>query len=559
MTMMISKFHRIIQSKIVWGAFAVLISVAFVSITVPGSRNRSTARRMRREAQLAGRMFGEDVSRSEFERARQSVYVNYVLRSGRPITVTEEIDKLLREAAWQRIAMLKKARQLGMTVSPQQTIDMIQSQPLFQNQKTGQFDKNAYDAFVTGFLPRSTGMNAKDLENMFAEQVLLEKVSAIPVQGALVFEDEIKRAFHLYTDTLTVEYAAIPRSLADAPKIDETDAKNYFESHPEEFRMPEKVMVDYVRFAVADHTNSVVVTDKMVASFYENNKQRFAKQPEEGTDPDAAPEFIPLEEVKDKIADGLRKQLARSAATDQADELVSALADEWLTFKDAAKNAGLEIVGNTPAFAATDPVKGVDPTAPFQDAAFRLQKDAAHYYSDPVVGRDFVYVIALTKKLDSFLPSFDVVRKDVFEAAKLAAAQEAYTEKAEEIQKEIKAALKGGSSFADAIAKYKLEPKTVGPFKVTDELDDEFGKEIKQAAAYVEQGKATDLLCTSKGFMVAYMAKRVPGDEATALPPMRDELVGSIKRNKANLLVATWREDLLKEAGFEDLSVHDKS
>ena len=62
-------------------------------------------------------------------------------------------------------------------------------------------------------------MDAKSLENMFAEQILIEKVTSIPAQGGLVSEEEIKKAFHLYTDMLTVEYASIPRSLASIPGL----------------------------------------------------------------------------------------------------------------------------------------------------------------------------------------------------------------------------------------------------------------------------------------------------------------------------------------------------
>ena len=69
MTMMISKFHKIIQSKVVWGIFALLISVAFVSVSVPGSKSRSAAKRDRKAAQLAGKLFGDEVSLIEFARA----------------------------------------------------------------------------------------------------------------------------------------------------------------------------------------------------------------------------------------------------------------------------------------------------------------------------------------------------------------------------------------------------------------------------------------------------------------------------------------------------------
>ena len=552
MTMMISKFHKLIQSKIVWGAFAVLISVAFVGVYTPGAKSRSEAKRDRKEGQIAGRLFGEEVSRIEFGRAYQSIYVMYTMMFGRAINVTEEIDEAFRTAAWQRIATLKKAQQLGMTVTKQQTIDMIQRQPIFQNQQTGQFDKNAYNAFISQFLPR-TGLNVKDLENLFSEQVLIEKVSQIPAQGGLVSEEEIKKAFHLYTDMLTVEYASIPRSLSGTPDVSEKEAEDYFDLNQEQFRMPAKVIVNYVQFAVSNYLDQVEATDEMVAQVYENNKQRYLKEPAEGAAVDAAPEFKPLEEVKEEIVGEIKVALARKAAADQADELVSELADESMTFEKVVEALELSIVDNTPAFSLTDPVKGVDPTSPFARDAFALEDDETHYYSDPVVGRDFVYVLSLVKKLDSFLPSFDVVRESATEAAKLAAAETAYIEKSEQVHREIETALKAGTPFADAAGKQKLELKTTAPFNVTSRLEDEFGQEIKVATARFEQGTLTGLIATPDEFIVAYIAEKELGDEAVALPGMRAELASGIGNEKSTQLVAAWRESLLDEAGFEDL------
>lgn len=548
MVMMISKFHRLIQSKLVWGIFALVISVSFVLISIPGAGTRKASRKAQKEAQLAGRLFGEDVSRNEFGRAYQNIFVSYTMMLGRAIQITPEIDQIFRTAAWQRIAILKKAHQLGMTAAPAQTIEMIQSQSVFQNQETGQFDKNIYEAFIAGFLP-SMGMNAQMFERMLSEQVLIEKVSAIPAQGGLVSEAEIKKAFHFYTDMLTVEYAAIPRSLIPPHEVTDEDAKRYFELNQEGFRMPEKAIVDYVKFTVTDYADDVEVPDEMVAEFYANNKQRYIKQ----ADADAETEFKPLEEVKGEIVELITQELARRAAADQADELVSELADESMTFEMAAETLGLTIVDNTPAFTLTDSVKGIDPTAPFQRASFALENNETHYYSDPVVGRDFVYVISLTKKLPSFLPSFDVVREDALESAKIAASEKAYAETAEQIHGKIKAALRTGSTFSDATAQYKLELKTTEPFNITSTLSDEFGQEIKTAALLYGQGKVTDLISTPDEYFVAYVAEKIPGDEAAALPGMRNELVSNISSEKANRLVASWREDLLKEADFVNL------
>lgn len=556
MAMMISKFHKIIQSKVVWGIFALLISVAFVSVSVPGSKSRSAAKRERKAALLAGKLFGEDVSRIELGRAYNSIRLNYTMQYG-PFRITPEIDEVLVEAAWQRIAMLKKAQQLGMGITPEQNIAAIQSQPMFRNQQTGQFDPNAYSEFVQQVRPIFR-MTPKDVENHFAEEVLLRKVTRIPTQGALVTNEEITKAFHLYTDKLTVEYAAIPRSLADTPEVTDAEAETYFALNKEEFRFPERRSVDYVQFAVADHMDDIEVTDEMVSVFYENNKQRFLKEPAEDAAEDAAPEYQPLEEVKDSIAEQLQLVLARKAAIDQADELVAELADETMTLKKAAEKLALEIVGNTPPFALTDPIKGVDPKVPFARAAFALQKDANHYYSDPVASRDcdFVYVISLSKISESFLPkTMDVVREDVIESVMIAATEKAYIDKASQLHEEITAALKAGTTFADAAAKYSLELKKTEPFDIGTMLEDEFGQQIKGAALLYDQGNLTDLVATPDEYLLAYVAEKTPGDEATSLPGMRNELAGNLGNEKSGQLISAWQSALLDEAGFEDLMV----
>jgi peptidyl-prolyl cis-trans isomerase D len=549
MAMVISKFHKIIQSKIVWGAFAVIISIAFVSITAPGSKSRNAQRMMQRRAQLAGRLFGEEVSRDEFNHAYRAVVVSYILATGRPVTIDEKTAEVFRHMAWQRIAILKKAEQLGLTVAPEQIVDAIRHHPLFKNQQTGQFDKRVYDTFVSSFLSRYM-MSAKDLENLFGEQVLIEKMALIPAQGALVQDEELRRMFHLYMDTFTVDYAEIPRKLAPTSKISKEDAEAFFQAHKEDFRKPERVMVRYVEFPVADHLDEVTISDDLISAYYEKNKKQFTK-PAEDSSEEAS--IKPLEEVKDEILQLLKMAKARQIAADKADDLVVALANESVTFDQAAEKEGVKIVTGTPPFAATDSVRGVDPSAPFQRAAFALENDASHYYSDPVIGRDFVYVIALIKRQPSFLPSFDVVKEEVFAAAQLAADEEAYLKKSEEIQKAVKAAVDAGSSFSDALAKYDLKPTTTKPFQLTSPLEDPVEKQLAQMAVRYEQGKVTDLVPSTAGNLLAYVQKREPADEATKLLAMRDQLMRNLVQNKESLLVATWREDLLKEAQFEDL------
>ncbi|HEY5653189.1 MAG TPA: peptidylprolyl isomerase [Pontiella sp.] len=550
MAMMISKFNKIIHNKTVWLVFAVLISVAFVSVYT-GQKSSNDKLRSQQKSEIAGKLYGEDVSRQEFSRAYTSVYVMYSMMIGRELNLNENVDQVLRKAAWQRLVTLKKAQKMNISCTENNIREMIQRQPLFQNPQTGGFSKQAYDAFVSGFL-RQVGMSAKAFETLIAENVLINKASRQAALGAtLVTDAEIIEAFHLYTDKLTVEYASLPRSLVASPEITEEEAKSYFEANIEEFRFPEKAIVHYVAFNVADYTNSVAVTDEMISSTYENNKQHFVK-PETATN--EVPEFRALDEVKGEIVKGLVLALAHQQAFNAADKMVANLSDETITFEQAAQAAGTEIVKNTPAFAATDLVFGVDPTAPFARAAFNLEQNATQYYSDPVAGRDTIYVISLQKKLESFLPAFEVVKADATEAAKIVAAEKAYLEKATTIHAEIQEAIQGGSSFSDAVAKYSLEVKTTAQFDASTPIEDEFGDKIRSATIQNDEGTLVDLIDTPDELLVAYIASKEIADEAVTLPAMRDELKDSIRSEKATLLVQSWQESLFEEANFEDLS-----
>lgn len=552
MAMMISKFHKIIQSKAVWTAFAILISIAFVGVYT-GAKNSGSQQNSKIGSEVVGRLYGEEITRREFGQAYQSTYVMYSMMAGRPLENSKEIDDIVRRSAWQRLATLKKADEMGLSATPEQVVDMITQQPVFMNRQTGQYDPNAYNAFVGGFLPKY-GMSAKSFEIMMEENVIIGKASAAAAQGALVTEDEVKKTFHLYNDKVTIQYASIPRSLAGTPDVSEEDAKAYFEKNQEEFRFPEKAIVKFSAFDVMAYTNTVIVTDEMVAQVYEGNKERFVKPAAEDAAPDAAPEYKPLEEVKDEIVTEVTTMLARQEAFGAADAMVADLSDEKVTFEQAAEKAGVTVIDNTPAFGAAEMVNGIDPYAKFNQAAFSLEDTPTHYYSDPIVGRDTVYVIALVKKLDSWLPGFDLVKDDATETAKIAAAEKAYVEKAESVHAEVEAALKAETAFADAAAKAGLTLTTSEPFSISEPLEGEFSRELMSATAHFDAGTLANLISTTDEFIIAYVSAKTIADEATELPAMREQITTGIKNEKAAHLAQSWQESLLDEAGFEDLT-----
>ncbi len=547
MAMMISKFHKLVGSKKVWTVFAVLISAAFVIAYTGGKSGRQQAR-PDASSETVGKLYNEKVSRHELSREYQNTYLMLILRTGKPLRITEQIDQLLKEQAWQRLAILKKAAKMGLVVSKEQLVTAIRQQPVFLNQQTGQFDRQAYDAFFAQILPRiGVNMSPKGFETMISENLLIEKASSMAIQSALVTDAEVDHAFHVYSDKLTVQYASIPQSLATPPETTEADAREYYNKYPNQFTYPDKVKVRYVDFPVADYTADIEVTDEMLAQVYDDNKQMFMV---EGTEDSASPEYKPLEEVKDTIIEEIKGGMGRKKAANDAGLFVSKLSSQAGTFDKLAQDAG-KTIASTPPFALTDTVRDIDPTANFARAAFGLEDDANHYYSDPVIGKEHVYILVLQSKMPSFLPGFEIVADEAMTAAKASAAEKAYAQKAEAIHADLETALKAGASFEDAASKAGLTITTTEPFSAAEPPEDDLGQNILRQTVLFDAGTLVDLIPTEEEFIVAYISAREPADRLTADPNLMAQLKASVQNDKATRLATAWRESILKEANLE--------
>jgi hypothetical protein len=162
----------------------------------------------------------------------------------------------------------------------------------------------------------------------------------------------------------------------------------------------------------------------------------------------------------------------------------------------------------------------------------------------------------LQNRMPSFLPDYDVVAKDAMAAAKASASEKAYLEKAEAIHADIEAALAAGSAFDDAASRAGLKVTSTAPFSVAEPPEDELGQNLLRETVLFGAGTLVDLIPTEEGLMVAYVAAKDPADRFMADPNVIAQLKASVQRDKANRLLAAWRDTLLEDAGFEDLSDH---
>jgi peptidyl-prolyl cis-trans isomerase D len=542
--MLITRFHKLIQSKVVWYIILGVIVVSFVGFFTPTMRSADR----QRKSSPAGELFGKKVSQEEYNRARQNSYIWEILSTGRMVPMTEERVLKLRENAWLRVAALRKAQAEKILITDKEVVQQLQMMPLF-HAENGTFDPARYKGVL-----QNIGLTPQQVENVFREQLGIYKLMYRPVQAALISPYELKRAYHLYTDRFVLDYVLLPREqIEKTVTVPREDAEALFNENPEAFRMPAKVRVSYVEFPVSSFMEQAEVPEGAALQVYNRNIEDYRI---ETTNENAVVEYKPFEEVETEITKELREFSARRLAAAKATEFVVEVSPKnegaQPDFAGAAAAAGLK-VKTLPAFGVKDDLPSIDDTAPFRQTAFSLQKDAYSSFSDAVIGKDSVYVLSLEQQYPSFLPSFAAVEKEVTEAAREQAVARKLAGRAIEIRDAAAKALAGGSDFKAAVKPSGLKVRTTPEFDLSTELKDEYADTLVELCLNVPQGGLCEPAPVKAGVLIAYVAGRKSTDADAGLPAIRQELVDGLSRARAQRLAAGWQASLLREGGFKNL------
>jgi hypothetical protein len=611
MAMLISKFHRLIQSRLLWAAFLVVIVFSFViwGTQVPSANEQA-------EANAQGMLNGKPVSARTVAEARANTYLSIIMALGRQIQVTPEIDRQIRQASWQRIAALDEAQQLGLTATDDEVSQAIQSHEGFQ--AGGQFNKAAYKGFIYNFL-NQLGFSERQFEEYIREEILLQKLRIIINRAVLVSPAEIRRMFHSISDKFRIEYVQMgPELVEDDVNVTREDARTFFEKDPSMFTLPEKVRVKYVRVSATPLMEQAAVTDEDIETYYEDNADEFLRETNEteevsaesedatnavaevaADDQPAATEtgaveaaaatetpavestvssnimdfasltndtftpvsdveskYIPLDEVRDEIKEKLQRKIALDLAADKAMEFVAALATDREgkapSFEEAAKTFQFLIEEAGP-FHARQKLPSIDAGLDFNETAFNLQPGPDTYVSYPVRGSNYVYVIALEERIPERVPAFDDVAEDVLPIARESAIIDAISTKSKEIRDAGEAAIKEGRPFAEAMKKFGLNVVTTTQFTASSgiEEDPDHSQAILRGILTLNQGEVSDVIPAQDAVFVAHVIERQPGDPTT-YESLKGQIVNSIRRQNGRFVFDAWQEQLLRDAGFKE-------
>ena len=536
--MMISNFNKLIQSKIVWGLFIGLVVFAFVAMDMATPDNNTA----QKKNEVVGKVQGNEIKYNELMRSFYSASLDYTLRSGQELRITDQVEQELTNAAWERIAVLKKAENGQYEVTDEEIIERIKDIIRYISQ-SDQYDPEIYNAFINNLLPRY-GMNAKSFDVFIKETIMIEKVlEDIDENLLFIDESEIKEAFHNLNDTLSVQYTLIKRDEFKSNPVSEQKCFTFFTNNYERFRIPEKVIVDYVKFPFVNYTNMVEVSSSMIEMSYSNNLDRFKIDAENDEI-----SYKQLDEVYDEIKNQLLISLARDMAIENAYDFVGDISENNANFSNVAKNQEIEIF-TTKSFSMNEQVEPNETSRRFNQAAFNLDLTLENYYSDPIIEERNIYIVALKEKVDSFIPSYEEVKEQVNNATQQVADNDEYLKHTHNIFMDIQNKILDKNLFTDAALEHGLETINCKKFSLNNPLEDDFSREI-MSNMYNAQEKVVKSINCKDGVIIAYLLDREKAD-ASLLDEQRLEISAQLRQQRTLELFRNRKQEIVNDASIE--------
>ena len=423
--MFVIKFNKMIRNKWIWGAFAVVVCVAFAGTDLLMGSNR---RELSRNA--VGTIKGKEVTGEQLRLVRRSLELGS----------RGQYNESLAPEAWKILAELRYAEELGLSVSDKELQAAIRGDRTFAGED-GVFSADRYRRTLDALQ-----LHESEFLGIMRNRILASKVEAAAAAGAWSSPSLAADQARNMTDLFTVRATTISNKFASADlEVSDDDLQNAYKTNIARFTDPETVKVAYVTFLTSDYGPKAreAITEEEIEDYYDSHTGEFEVKDEEN--PTNGVKRISLEDAKDTILGKLAVPRSRELAGDAADSF----ADKF--YYGDAKSAEFEAIAaaqglnvkTSSYFAVTSRPQGIDAKADFANAAFNLNPEGEDRdrVSDAVRGNDATYVLLYVDRKPSKVYPFEEVQKSVKSLAVAIARERAYDDYLSKTHADILAAL----------------------------------------------------------------------------------------------------------------------
>lgn len=525
--MMIMRFHKLIQSRLMWLIFLGVVVFSFVFMDYLGANSSTSVAAQLR--QPVARISGEPLRFLEFDIARRQLEQNLPPQADRT-----QIDDLV----FSRFARLEQARQLGILV-PRAAAESDLRQTLAQDAANDPDFMNRFRLYL-----RNQGITEAQLVDFIQQELTLQELQRVLASFAMIAPFDAERWAAFQTDqfalaVLELSGTHLPEPEAPAPEI----LQAYFDENAADFEIPEQRSIRYLSLDLAAFERPEdTLTGEQARERYDANPSNYDRQTPVMTEEggfELKREPRTFEQVKDEIIRNHRTAQARSRANDEAMGLSVRLTPRRgrpaPEMTDLAAEMNLDVTETTP-FGRTDSLPGLPGASALVRAAFDLDLSPVGRTSQPIVSGGKVHVIQLTAIQPPRIPALDEVRDAVTAQWTAEQKQQQLLAFAQSTRETLQAALQEGKTIAQAAEGLEgVELTDPPPFQL---------KDLSAAMPSVPFSLLEELTAHTTGDLfgpvedprtgsvhLAYVLSREPRpeDAAEMVPELRDQLATQLQ------------------------------
>lgn len=535
------------HSKWLWWVIIVAVIITFVywGSAINGPRGGSRGGRGN-----FGVINGETISQGNFSDAQREVMLSHFFSTGEWPDGSRKLSGFdLEREIYFRLLLIQKQNELGIQVSDEAVAKTAAERMRALNRG----NPVPLDAFAKNILAQKN-LTLEDFQRFVRHDVGIQQLIAVTsLGGNLVTPQEVRSFYEREHQELSVLAVFFPATnyLAGIP-VPPQALSNFFELQSAQYRLPERVQVNYVKFAASNflaearaQLAQVTNLEAMIEAEYE---QRGSNYFSEAKSPAEAKAIIREQALNNNALIAARKQAL--AFTAELFNRTPATPDTLAAF---AREKGLTALVSPP-FDREEPPAGFDVRADFLRAAFALSADEP--YSQPLVGNDGVYVISLNKTLPSEIPTFESIRDRVTQDYRFREAIMKARQAGLNLYTAATNALAAGKSFASVCIEANVRPVSPPPFSISSRsigaLEGRVNlSQFKQAAFSTLPGHVSNFTPTGDGGFVVFVQAKLPLDEVRMKADLPD-FARSVRQTRKGEAFNEWfrRE---AEKGFREV------
>jgi hypothetical protein len=507
-----------------------------------------------------GSINGEPITPAQLRAAEREARLFYFLRTHTWPDPSDQNKQILHMAEQGLVvqSILKEDKIIATTDAAARFTKQIFGVPPDQAMPLDKFNE-----WVQNELMHKGELNLDDFDRFARHQAAQDYLmSLFGMSGKLITPKEAEFFYRRENESMVTEVASFPTTnyyAATAPT--EADLQNYFTNRLAEYRLPDRVQINYVLFDPTS-SNYMAKADKLVGTNVDEKAAELYHQQGPDVFKDESGQPLTEAEAEAKIKKQMRLYAAFQEARKAANEFLAALSEGH---DDAHPYAASDLEklakARNLAFKTTEPFdektgsKDLDLPAKAMHVLFSLRADAPDdleksmlYVPSPLVGETNVYVAGLQLRLPSQLQTLAAVRdqvvKDYREAKALALAKDA----GEQFAGAVQAGLTQGKTFDAVCAAQKVKPEMLPPFAlVTTNLpagwDKSSFQHLQEAVFSVPTDQSSKYIPTTDGGLVAYVKTRLAADEDR----MKQELPFYLARMREQRQIAAYQEWLNRQ------------